>query len=278
MTTGGYLFLTFTPLSGLTDLVIHFMNNDQNSDAEAKKYVEYVSWDDVGHLTPKIKAELYAALPPHEREARSKGIPTVGAGKIYPVEESSFVIEPFTVPKHWPRAYGLDVGWNKTAAVWGAYDRETDTVYLYDEYYKGEAEPAIHSSAIRARGEWIPGVVDPASRGRSQDDGVRMFDLYTKEGLKITKAENGVESGIYEVWQRLSTGRLKVFKTMQNWLGEFRLYRRDDKGKVMKKYDHLMDATRYFCVSGVKRVEMYSDAARKRTNQRVIPIRAAAWT
>jgi hypothetical protein len=47
------------------------------------------------------------------------------------------------------------------------------------------------------------------------------------------------------VWNRLSTGRLKVFKTLGAWFEEFRLYRRDQKGHVVKENDHLMDATRY---------------------------------
>ena len=37
-----------------------------------------------------------------------------------------------------------------------------------------------------------------------------------------------------------------------NWFREFRKYHRDDKGsgKIVKRDDHLMDATRYLTVSG----------------------------
>jgi hypothetical protein len=41
---------------------------------------------------------------------------------------------------------------------------------------------------------------------------------------------------------RIYTGRLKVFSTLGNWLVEFRIYRRDEKNRVVKKGDHLMDA------------------------------------
>jgi phage terminase large subunit-like protein len=278
MTTGGYVFLTFTPLSGLTDVVINFMNNDQNSEAEAKKYLQYVTWDDCGHLSDQLKAELFNALPPHEREARSKGIPTVGAGKIYPVPESDFIIEPIPLPKYFPRAYALDVGWNATAVLWGALDRETDILYIYDEYKKGEAEPYAHASAIKARGEWINGVIDPASRGRSQHDGSKLFEKYLNEGLKITLADNGVETGIYEVWQRLNSGRLKIFSTCKGLLEELRLYRRDDKGKIVKKNDHLCDTLRYLSVSGIQRACVFVDSLRNLRDNKVIPIKTAAWT
>ena len=63
-------------------------------------------------------------------------------------------------------------------------------------------------------------------------------------------ADNAVEAGIYAVWSGLSTGKIKVFNTLTNWLSEFRLYQRDKEGKVVKKDDHLMDCTRYVEMSG----------------------------
>ena len=50
----------------------------------------------------------------------------------------------------------------------------------------------------------------------------------------------------------LDGGQLKVFENMDDWWGEYRIYRRDKNGKVIKKKDHLMDATRYLCVSGIQ--------------------------
>jgi hypothetical protein len=148
------------------------------------------------------------------------------------------------------------VGWNRTAAIWAAHDRDTDTVYLYSEHYRGNAEPSVHAHAIRARGEWIKGVIDPASNGRSQVDGRRLISDYKALGLNVTEAQNSVEAGIYTVWERLSGGRLKVFRTLQNWLQEYRIYRRDEKGRIVKQNDHLMDSTRYLIVSGLTRGEV----------------------
>lgn len=229
------------------------------------KYLVQAGWDDIPHLTEQTKEDLLEGTPPHLRDARSKGIPSLGAGAIYPVPESEFVINPMQLPDYWPRVYGFDVGWKKTAAIWGAWDRSTDTVYLYTEHYRGQAEPSIHATAIKARGEWIPGVIDPASRGRQQKDGEQLLQVYRDLGLNIEPARNDVESGIYLVWERLSTGRMKVFSTCLNWLAEYRLYRRDEKGKIVKEFDHLMDATRYLVNSGL-------DAAMvKPVQQSVVP-------
>ena len=218
------------------------------------KCVVLATWDDAPHLTQQVKDELWAALPPHEREARSRGIPSLGAGAIYPVPEEDILVADFPIPAHWVRAYGLDVGWKRTAAIWGALDRETDILYLYSEHYRGDAEPSVHAHAIRARGEWIPGVIDPAARGRSQVDGRQLLQMYTDLGLALDAADNAVESGIYQVWQRMSSGRLKVFRSLTNYLEERRLYRRDEKGRVVKERDHLQDATRYLVMSGIDRM------------------------
>lgn len=209
------------------------------------KAVISATWDDAPHLSEKRKRDMMAALSPHQRDARSKGIPDKGAGAIYPVAESDVVITPIVLPAYYPRAYALDVGWNRTAALWGAKDRETDTLYCYAEHYRAEAEPSVHAAAIRAKGAWVPGLIDPAARGRKQDDGQTLYDMYVDLGLNLTKADNSVEGGIQEVWERLSTGRLKFFTSCANLLDEFRLYRRDTKGRVVKENDHLMDCLRY---------------------------------
>lgn len=248
MTVDGMVMSTFTPLEGLSETVVSFLP-DGNLESATVPIVQ-CTWDDVPHLDAAAKAKLLARYPAYQRDARSKGIPQLGAGAIYPVPESEILVDPFELPEHWPRAYALDVGWNRTAALWCAWDGDSDTMYLYSEHYRGQAEPSVHANAIRARGEWIPGVVDPAARGRSQADGQQLLQLYRDLGLELTEAENGVEAGIYSVFERLSAGRIKVFRTLQNWLSEYRLYRRDEKGRIVKINDHLMDATRYMVASG----------------------------
>jgi hypothetical protein len=215
------------------------------------KAVIQAAWEDVPHLTEQAKKELYDSYPPHVRDARTKGIPQLGSGAIYPVPESDILIADFEIPVHYPRVYALDVGWNRTACLWAARDNETGVVYLYSEHYKGQAEPVIHAQGIKARGDWIPGVIDPASRGRSQFDGEKLIETYRQLGLILTPSKNAVEAGIYETWQLLANGKMKVFKSLVNWLMEFRIYQRDEKGKVVKSNDHLMDCMRYLTLTGL---------------------------
>lgn len=255
---GGIILCTFTPLEGLSETVLNFLPNGKISEEqEDGPFVIMADWNDAPHLNNEEKAKLLKSIPPYQRDARTKGIPQLGAGAIFPVPESEIVCEPFEIPQHWLQVYGLDVGWNRTAAIWGALDRETDILYLYSEYYQGNLEPSEHAETIKSRGSWILGVIDPAARGRSQKDGERLIETYKDLGLELSPAKNMVEAGIYQVWIRLNTNRLKVFKTLENWLAEYRIYRRDKLGRVVKDKDHLMDGTRYMVVSGLELARNY---------------------
>ena len=244
MTTGGIVLSTYTPMKGLTQVTEEFLKVD----APKSKWYCTATWDDVGHLTAKDKQELWESIPIHERDARTKGIPTIGVGKIFPVDMETLLIDPIELPKHWVKGYALDVGWNKTAALWGALDRDSDTLYLYSEHYQGQAEPAVHASAIKGRGK-MTGFIDPASRGRSQHDGQQLLQMYRDEGLTLLPADNAVEAGIFTVYQRMTSGRLKIFKTLVNLQKELGVYHRDDHGKVVKNNDHLIDTCRYLCMA-----------------------------
>jgi len=242
------------------------------------KFVIHATWDDVSHLTQQAKDELWESIPAYQREARSKGIPSLGSGAIYPIAESDLVVPEMPIPDHWPRAYGMDVGWNRTAVVWCALNRDTDVLYCYSEHYRGEAEPVVHVQAIQSRGKWIRGAIDPAARGRGQIDGRELLQMYTDLGLDLTPADNAVESGIYHVMTRMSSGRLKIFPSLANTLSELRLYRRDERGKVVKARDHLMDALRYVCVELHNVIQTKSTAVKDEDREYLTPERSYAST
>jgi phage terminase large subunit-like protein len=251
LTTKGLAWTTFTPLLGRSEVVTSFLEAESGS-----KYVVQAGWKDVPHLDVEERRKLMANTPAYQIKARTEGEPALGIGAIYPIDESEITVPDRAVPETWPRAFGMDVGWNRTAAVWGARDPGSGVMYLYSEHYQGQGEPASHAQGIRSRGAWIPGVIDPACLASSQIDGRTLMQLYRTLGLELTPAVNAVEAGICEVWNLLVSGRLKVMESLANWFREFRKYHRDDKGsgKIVKRDDHLMDATRYLIVSGRQRM------------------------
>lgn len=233
------------------------------------RYLITADWDNnAPHLTVQAKKDLWDSIPNYQKDARTKGIPQLGAGVIFPVPEEDLLVNPFVLPKHWPRGYGLDVGWNRTAAIWGARDPDGDVFYLYDEHYRAMDDPKVHGAFIAQRGLWIPGRIDPAARGRSQKDGEKLIKLYRKAiycgdkdddqdklmhaSQMLKPAVNAVETGLYEVLMAMQSGRFKVMRgRCPNWMAERRLYRRDERGHIVKKFDHAMDAGRYLYASGI---------------------------
>lgn len=211
--------------------------------------VVQLGWDDAIWLDEATKADLIKSTPPFLRSAVVNGTPSLGSGAVYPVPLEDVVLKPdevFEIPAYYKRIYAMDVGWNRTAACFLALNPDDDVAYVYSEYYGTKQEPEIHAARIRRMGgDWMPGVVDPSARQRSQDTGTQLIRIYNRLGLKLRPADNTVEAGLLEVWSRLSSGRLKFFPNTRNLQNEYILYRRNEKGRIVKEHDHLMDALRY---------------------------------
>jgi phage terminase large subunit-like protein len=246
--------LTFTPLKGVTDVVMSFM-----SESSDQKALVTMTIDDVEHYSADEKAEIIASYPEHEREARTRGIPVMGSGRVFPIAESVISEGVLSIPAHWPRICGLDFGWDHpTAAVWIAWDRESDTVHVYDTYRQKERGPVVHAAALKAKGAWIP-VAWPhdGNNETAAGAGEALANQYIAQGVNMLREHAthpirpdgkggglSVEAGVMDMLTRMQTGRLRVASHLADWFEEFRLYHREN-GKIVKLRDDLLSATRY---------------------------------
>jgi phage terminase large subunit-like protein len=245
--TRGLIRLTFTPLKGMSSVVARYLLEDSPDRA-----VITMTIDDAEHYTPEDRARIVASYPPHEREARTKGIPSMGSGRIFPVPEEDILVDPFDVPKIWPQIIGIDFGWDHPfAACRMAWDRDNDCLYVIGEYRQREASPIIHSAAIKPWGDWIPVAWPHDGLQHDKGSGEQLAAQYRAQGLALTvdratfdDGTNGVEAGVSEMLQRMQTGRWRVFSTCSAWIEEFRLYHRDE-GLIVKERDDLLSASRY---------------------------------
>lgn len=219
------------------------------------RFIVTCTWDDVPHISEEEKAELLRSTPPYLRDARSKGVPQLGSGAVYQFPESEIRVPDFEIPRTWRRWFGLDigVGTHPTACVWCAFDPESSTVYLYAVYRRVSSETALHIAAIKDRGAWMRGVGDAAGLIVTGHDAEQLVSVFRRGGVDVVLPDKAVESGIVDVWTLMSAGRFKVFASCAAWFEEYRLYRRDDKGRIVKSQDDLMDATRYAIRSGQSR-------------------------
>src|SRR5262249_14873993 len=105
--TGGPVWLTFTPLEGMSSVVKRFL-----LEKSPDRVVVGMTIDDALHYTDAERATIIASYPPHEVEARTKGVPVLGSGRVFPIAEASITIPHREFPSHWPRVGGLDFGWD----------------------------------------------------------------------------------------------------------------------------------------------------------------------
>ena len=242
------VWMTFTPLQGVSTVVKRFLHEKSDD-----RFKIVMTIDDVEHYSEDEKKKIISSYPAHEMEARTKGIPILGSGRIFPVSEESISCEHRDFPPHWPRLGAMDFGWTHPfAAVEIVWDRDTDTVYVSKAHRLKEATPVVHAGAVRAWGKELPWAW-PKDGGREtlEGAGIALAEQYKAQGLSIlhehAQFEDGsvsVEAGLMDMLTRMQTGRFKVFKHLNDWWEEFRLYHRKD-GKVVKEDDDLMAATRY---------------------------------
>lgn len=208
--------------------------------------------EDAEHYTPEQRAEIIARYPEHEREARTRGIPVFGDGRVFPVDEKRLVVEPIAIPDHWPRINGLDFGYDHPfAAASMAWDRDSDCLYLIHEYRQRETTPIMHAASVRPWGDWIPCSWPHDGLSHDKGSGRTLRDQYAGQGLNMLAERAtfpdggfGVEAGVTEMLDMMRTDRWRIFSTCTQWLSEFRLYHRKD-GLIVKVRDDLLSASRY---------------------------------
>ncbi len=247
------VYVTFTPLQGMTEVVKRFV-----LDKVAGTHVTSMTIDDVEHYSAEQRAAIIASYPAHERKARTQGIPQLGSGRVFPLDEEDIKVQPFKIPLHWPQIGGLDFGWDHpSAAVRLAWDRDADCVYCLAAHRQREQTPANFAATVRPWGanqdgsQWLPWAWPHDGLQHDKGSGEQLAAQYRDQGLRMLPQRStfedgtfGVEAGIAEMLTRMESGRFKVFAHLNDWFEEFRLYHRKD-GLIVKVNDDLMAATRY---------------------------------
>lgn len=245
--TGGFVRLTLTPLLGMSTVVRRYLMEPNEDRASITMTI-----DDAEHYTPEERAKIIASYPPHELEARAKGIPTLGSGRALPVSDAEITWEPRAIPAHWPQIIGIDFGWDHpTAAVNLAWDRDADCVYVTAAYRKAQTGVIENAAAIRPWGKWKPVAWPHDGLQHDKGSGEQLAAQYRDQGLNMLAERatfedgtNGVEAGVSEMLERMQTGRLRIASNLTDVFDEIRMYHREN-GKLVKLMDDLLCAIRY---------------------------------
>jgi len=239
--------LTFTPLKGMSTVVYSFLKEP----TKAQKVVN-MTINDVDHYTHAEKEAIVAGYPEHEREARAKGIPIMGSGRVYAISEARIKEKRIhIVPPWWRMIGGLDFGMaHPMAAVMIYLDPDVDCIHVRRTFKESDTTPLMFAQAIK---DWDnlffawprDGLQRDKGSGKQlsaqfRAAGINMF----REPVCFDDGTVGVEAGIAEITDRMLSGRFKVDESLTDWFDEFRLYHRQE-GIIVKIRDDLMDATRY---------------------------------
>jgi hypothetical protein len=217
------------------------------------RHVTFMTIDDAEHYTPEERAAIIAAYPLHERDARARGIPVLGSGRVFPIAEEEISVDPFKLPPFWPRLGALDFGWDHpSAAVELAYDTESDVIFVTKCYRASQQSPAMQAITLKPWGDWLPWAWPrDGHRETLEGAGIALARQYREHGLRMlgthAQFKDGsvsVEAGLMMMLDRMQTNRFKVFSTLNDWFEEFRLYHRAE-GRVVKLRDDILSATRY---------------------------------
>ncbi|MEM0568020.1 terminase large subunit domain-containing protein [Salmonella enterica] len=139
-TTKGMISVTATPELGASPLWLKFSEDDSG-----KLYFQVATWADAEHLTEEAKAELLAGYPEYQRDMRSKGVPVLGEGAVYPYNEEEIdgkvsldhiLNNAFAYKLLWSCDFGYSSNASADPSVLTllAYHIETDTIYVVEEW------------------------------------------------------------------------------------------------------------------------------------------------
>jgi phage terminase large subunit-like protein len=254
----GSLMFTVTPLRGMSEIVQHFLTGGPGI------WYITIAWEDAPHITPELREQWKARYPEHERNTRTKGIPMMGTGLVYPVDHDSLLCDPFPIPSHFRRIAGSDFGIGHPAAgCWLAWNADADVIYVYDAYKQTGETAAYHAQAFMARGKWIPVAWPHDGLARDKGSGEPLADQYRHRGANMLpepaswdldyQREQQVraqsrEAGSNEILERMRTGRWKVFNTpgARLFLDDIRLmHRKGTPPMIVPLNDDVESAGRY---------------------------------
>lgn len=245
--TGGMLFTTFTPLKGRSSVVIRFLDEPSEDRGIISMTIE-----DALHISLEERAKIIAGFLPHEREARARGVPMLGEGRIFMMSEEAISESPLTyIPAHWVKLWCIDFGiGHPFAAVLMLWDKDNDVIHLHHTIRISDALPIQHAFAMKQIGAAVPVAWPRDGTNREQTSGETLAAAYKKHSLLMlphhaTWPDGGVstEAGILEMDERMRSGRFKVAAHLSDWFEEYRFYHRKD-GMIVKIKDDLMSATR----------------------------------
>ena len=265
--TDGHILITATPENGYSTLIQQFEENDE-------LFIMNGGWDDAPHITPAKRKTLLAGIPEWQRDMRTKGIPSRGAGQVFQFLDENIVVDRVIPKPHWPVIVGVDFGKtvDPSTIVFITHNVDDDLYIIYDEIYlDNDRSPKAIALAIQhCITPNIP-VIVPADGNSRMDDGITTKAQIMKEhGCNVmngtfsnptdvqnemgtlTSSYSSIEAGLAWICHLFSEDKLFISENCNNWFREKRSYQyKYSNGKFtpVDRNNHVLDASRYGLLS-----------------------------
>lgn len=245
------------------------------SDSYGLLYLQQATWEDAPHLTEEAKRKLLAGVPKWQHDMRSKGLPVIGSGAVFPYMDEEITINDVILQDSWHMVAGIDFGKQADPSVicFSAYDPVANKYYIVDEIYLDEDRSpkaiadAIKNSpfpnvwAVLPHDAW--GEASETAANQLKHYGVNVFpepfrnptetrlgiDVLNKKGSINHKAM--IEPGLQTMRFMFDENLLKVSRHCHHWLKEKRAYFYKPNNGIQETTgaDHCIDASRYAVMS-----------------------------
>jgi len=235
----------------------------EGSDGLSRKFIP-ARLDDNPYLAHDGRYEqMLKALPPTQRRQLLEGDWEVAEGAAFTeFDRNVHIVDPFEIPIHWDRIKGIDYGYaSESACVWGAIDRDDNTLIIYRELYR-KGLLATDLAQLITEMELndpmsVPGVLDTACWNRTGQTGPTVGETLVKAGHKLRRADKNRVAGkiqIHEYLKVQQSGRpkLQIFNTCPNLIRELQsipLDKSNPEDVDTHAQDHAYDALRYLIMS-----------------------------
>jgi phage terminase large subunit-like protein len=200
----GPMLCTFTPLKGLSTVVKRFLRDNLPDHHTTVMTI----WD-AEHYDDAARERILSQYDDWERDTRTKGVPMMGSGRVFLIDDAKLLIDPVPIGTHWLQLGGLDPGWEHPAGFAHiAWDRDEDVIYLIKSIRLRHQTPLQHVKEVRP---WNLVWAWPSDGGNRTlaGAGISLVQQYIDGGLdclpeKATFSAGGVsvEAGIAAMHDR----------------------------------------------------------------------------
>lgn len=159
-------------------------------------------------------------------------IQTQKAGTVFPTSETDIRVERPEISDKWARLVGIYSDYKTFAAVWIVRQPDTGVHFAYAEHLSQTVDPVEHAKALRAKGSWVPGIMVSSENQAIRREVYAVGQKLSANGFSSVELTKVAEPEILQLRDALQAKKLQVSDSCKQFFDQYRMFRRDDNGKL----------------------------------------------